>query len=335
MDRREKIKWIIWIFVIAALTIALILTLEISLLILNTPKLTLFYIEILKVAYQFTFIVVIGAGISWLLSEYRRAQEQDEARRDLYRKFLKNFLFAYNSSKRIRRILRARALSADESTIKVEPYNEQMLALIDVQLRFEYLKKEVENTDLFLSARDMALDLYSIESCLNYVITEYEKTYRIMDTSFPISDLKYLKDFVARPKNSKYFGQMFFDPADRVLDIMLELLTKDNVKINYSNDIDDLAADLKDKDISIRLRAAIKLGNLETQDPKVDHLIEALTDDSAYVRLKAAEALGKIKDARAREPLDQLKNKANEYPIVKKEARKAIEKIDEKIKPYE
>jgi hypothetical protein len=273
-----------------------------------------------------------------LLSEYRRAQEQDEAQRDFYRKFLKNFLSAYNSSKRIRRILKARVLDADKSTIKVESYNEQMLTLIDVQLRFEYLKKEVENTDLFLSVRDMAFDLYSIESSLNYVIDEYEKTYPMMNgiTSFPISDLEYLKDFIARPKRSKYFGPMFFDPADRVLDIMLDILTKNEVEISYSSKIDDLTADLKDEDRSIRWRAAGKLGRLETKDPKaIDCLIEALTDESDYVRLKAAKALGKIGDTRVREPLDKLSNKVNEHPIVKKEAREAIEKIDENIKPSE
>jgi hypothetical protein len=281
---------------------------------------------------------VSGAAVSWLLSEYRREQEKDEAQREFYRKFLKNFLFAYNSSKRIRRILKARALHPDKSKIKVESYNEQMITLIDVQLRFEYLKKEVENTDLFLSVRDMALDLYSIESSLNYVIDEYEKTYPMMNgnTSFPISDLEYLKDFIARPKRSKYFGPMFFDPADRILDLMLDLLTKDEAKISYFIKIDDLAADLKDKDSSIRWRAAGKLGRLETKDPEaIDCLIEALADESDYVRLKAAKALGKIGDTRAREPLDKLGNNVNEHPIIKKEALESIEKIDENIKPSE
>jgi hypothetical protein len=297
----------------------------------NTRQLTLLYIEVIKAAYQFAFIVVIGAMVSWLLSEYRRAQEQEETQRHLYRKFLKDFLYAFNSSKRIRRILRARALSADKSMIKIRPYNEQMMALIDVQLKFEYLKKEAENTDLFLRARDVALYLYSIESCLNDIIDEYERKNINMgdNSSYQISDLKYLSDFIAHPRKSKYFAPMFFEPADRVLDIMLRLLTKDKAEINYANNIDALILDLKDKDSSVRWRATKRIGHLRIKDPKaVDALIEALADDSGYLRLRAAEALGKIKDARAIEPLKELLTRDNESFIAKKEARRSIEKIE-------
>lgn len=331
---QRKIKLTLWIFSILAITVALALTYLIYHILSNTQQLAQLYIEVIKAAYQFAFIVVIGAIVSWLLSEYRRAQEQDEAKRDLYRKFLKDFLSAYNSSKRIRRILRARALSADKLIIKVEPYDEQMLALIDVQLRFEYLKKETENTDLFLRARDIALYLYSIESCLNDIINEYEKTYISMSnkSTYQLSDLEYLNDFIARPRKSKYFAPMFFEPADRVLDIMLKLLTKDKAEINYANNIEASIAGLKDEDSSVRWRAAKILGHLRTKDPKaVDSLIGALTDDSGYVRLRAAEALGKVKDTRAIEPLKKLLTRENESFIVTKEARRSLEKIEKDI----
>jgi len=332
---QRKIKLALCTFSILVLAVASALTLWFIPIFSNAQQLPQLYIEVIKATYQFALLIVIGGlMIPWWLSEYRRAQEQDKAQRDLYRKFLKDFLSAYNSSKRIRRILRARALSADKSTIKVEIYNEQMLALIDVQLKFEYLKKEAENTDLFLRAKDVALYLYSIESCLNDVIDEYERKNINMynNSTYLIGDLKYLSDFIARPRKSKYFAPMFFEPADQVLDIMLKLLTKDKSEINYANDINAMIADLKDKDSRIRRRAAKRLGHLRIKDPRaIDALIGALTKDSGYLRLRSAEALGKIKDVRAIDPLKELLTKDNESLIDKREARRSIEKIEKDI----
>jgi hypothetical protein len=333
-SHKRNIKLILWASVILAIAVAFALTRLIYPILSNAQQLTLLYIEAIKAAYQFAFVVVIGAMISWLISEYRRVQEQNEAQRDLYRKFLKEFLFAYNSAKRIRRILRARALSADKSMIKIETYNEQMMALINVQLRFEYLKKEAENTDLFLRAKDIALYLYSIESCLNDIIDEYERKNITMSNNdtYKLIDLKYLKDFIAHPRESKFFAPMFFEPSDLILEIMLKLLTKDKAEINYSNNTDVLIMDLKDEDSSIRWRAAKRLGHFRIRDPNaVDALIGTLNDDSGYVRLRAAEALGKIKDVRSIEPLKELLIRENELFIVKKEASKSIEKIEKDI----
>ncbi len=109
---------------------------------------------------------------------------------------------------------------------------------------------------------------------------------------------------------------------------MLKLLTKDKAEVNYAFNIDASIADLKDRDSSVRWRAAKILGHLGTRDPKaLDALIGALTDDSIYVKLRAAEALGKIKDKRAIEPLKKLLTTENESFDVQEVARKSIEKI--------
>lgn len=206
-----------------------------------------------------------------------------------------------------------------------------MGALIDIQLRFEYLKKEVENTDLFSKARDLALYLYSMESCLNDIIEEYENSYIKMSCNgeYPLNDLKCLKDFITRPKNSKHFAPMFFEPADRVLDTMLKLLTSDAREIEYTENKDALVKNLQEnKDSAIRWRAAKVLGHYRNPNA-TDTLIEALTDKSGYVRLRAAEALGKIKDVKAKESLMKLIQDETEYYVVQEEAKKSLKKIED------
>ncbi len=64
--------------------------------------------------------------------------------------------------------------------IKAEPYSKQMQKLNDVQLKFEFLKKESINTDLFRDApnlSDLNSLLASIEGYLHDIISEYEQSY--------------------------------------------------------------------------------------------------------------------------------------------------------------
>ena len=308
-----------------------------------------FYLEIFKLTYQFFVLALIGGGVSLLFSESARErerkaeeksrelqkreeeklreQEKRAATRELHRKFLDDFILEYNSAKRIRVLLRAEAKSP-KAMIKVKPYREQMQALIHTHLQLQYLKKVVENSDLFLGARDLAIYLYSIEVYLNRVVREYEESYKLSsdDGLFLLEKLPYLKDFIIRTEKSKEFKPMFNEPANKTLDMMLKLLTKGDGKLIDSCDVDILVADLKDKDSSVRWRAAKALGEETMKDPKaVDHLILALQDESGYVRLRAVEALGKIKDNRAKEPLKLLKD---DHYIIQKAVEKSLRKME-------
>jgi len=257
-------------------------------------------------------------------------RQRIEAKRELYRKFLSDYVKTYNSAKRIRRLLRVICSLENEGMVSVEPYHEQMQALIDVQLQFEYLKKVVENSDVFLEARDLALYLYSIESYLNKIVGEYEDKYKSFARKdlYPINELPYLRDFIISTKYSKKFKPMFKDAGDKGLAAMLKLLTVDYVEIEESHDVDALIKDLENKDSMVRLRAVKELG--KSKDLKdMEPLINALGDKSGYVRLRTIKALGKLHDAkkidkidedRIREQLNELISSVNEYDIVREEA---------------
>jgi uncharacterized membrane protein YgaE (UPF0421/DUF939 family) len=213
------------------------------------------YIEYLKLTYQFFLLVVIGAAVTLLFSEYTRAkQRRDEdksrerehnaAKKEIYRKFLIDYESAYNSAKRIRRLLRAgsRLIQSNESNfpekksipekimIDKNAYQEQMKALINVQLDFEYLEK-LAGTDFFLGVpeqKSLISNLDSIEKYLNKLVDEYEHCYEIFSgkSSIPITQLPKLEEFIRSYKLACNFREMFKYPDKEIQSILINLLLK-------------------------------------------------------------------------------------------------------------
>lgn len=92
--------------------------------------------------------------------------------------------------------------------------------------------------------------------------------------------------------------------------------------------IESLIAALRDKDIMVRIMAALALSH--TGDRRaIEPFIAALKDEHAMVRLSAAEALGKMGDPRATGPLSAALEDAlaNRHEGMAKAARKALEQI--------
>ena len=165
--------------------IALILAIIVGFVGYRNPDST-WKIEVFKFTLQFLLIVVLGGGVTLLFSRYIKKCElkdtqlaEERERRDIereaYRQIHGELIREYNSAKRIRRILLAEAIAATDEgdVIKVEPYREQIRAIINVQLRFEYLKRFFEDDELLKNS--IQPYIISIESYINNIILEYQK----------------------------------------------------------------------------------------------------------------------------------------------------------------
>jgi len=174
-------------------------------------------LETFKILLQFIFIVVIGGAITLIFSQYSKECEKREQKKEEYRKILAEIIKEYNSAKRIRRLLRAEAkiVTGEGIAIKAGPYREQMRALNNVQLRFEYLKRFVENSDYaeLKSKKSDSIESYlkSIESYLNRIIKEYENSYPIFSNNGfgLIKNFPYLEEFLKKDENREKFGKDF------------------------------------------------------------------------------------------------------------------------------
>lgn len=224
-------------YIIAATVLAIIL---IGLFLIFSRLLSDFMgMEVFKISYEFLLIIVIGGAVSWLFSQYTFEKEAREQKKTLQREFQEELIKAYNSSKCIRRMLRAEARSSIPDTggmaIKAEPYSKQMQKLNDVQLKFEFLKKESINTDLFRDApnlSDLNSLLASIEGYLHDIISEYEQSYDKFsdDNLCPVEKLPLLSEFIYSPAEheqksiSDNFKNKFKKPADKAMEDMLKIL---------------------------------------------------------------------------------------------------------------
>ena len=182
-------------------------------------------LELLKISYQFLLLVVLGGAVSWLLKRYETARASkerelrdernrqetaraDEERRqaEVRRLFLDThsaLVAAYNSAKRVRRLLRARAITESpggDSLVRREPYDTLLEALVDAQLTFESQIHRIEaNKDVFAGlSEDDIESLKSIESYLGKIIKEHGSLLRHFgaEDTQSLAALERLKEFI-------------------------------------------------------------------------------------------------------------------------------------------
>jgi len=159
--------------------------------------------EILKVTYEFFLVGVIGGLLSFQFKLRQQAAADREAKRILQRGMLTKLIKAYGGGKKVRRLLRATAilgLGTENALVLKEPYERQMERLMDVQLEFEALNHQAENSpDLFSKA--LADDLEKMEKYLNKVLKDYEESpNKFKDTKPLLTELKHVEEFVAMLK---------------------------------------------------------------------------------------------------------------------------------------
>ena len=103
------------------------------------------------------------------------------------------------------------------------------------------------------------------------------------------------------------------------------------VGMEYAQDTTTFAANLKDKDWHLRMKAAEELGKTK-EVGAVEPLIAALSDRSLSVQEKAAWSLGEIGDPKAVEPL--VAALKSENPFLRRNIAQALAKIGQpSVKP--
>lgn len=176
-----------------------------------------------KLTYQFFLLVVLGGAVALGFKKFGGLRDAELAEQDALRtscdSLSRGLIEIYNDSKRIRRLLRARAMKINENEsaateLIVSSYDSLMQELNDVQLSFETQKRLVE-ADAVLSAvaPEVSKCLGSIEKYLNEIIQEYEKNLpSISDELVALANLKFLKEYIGPYAEAKDFKKKFKEP---------------------------------------------------------------------------------------------------------------------------
>jgi hypothetical protein len=204
LRRFQKVSILVGIFIILAAGIVIAF-------LWNAETATIKF-ELAKLVAQAILIGLGGALLSLVVSEYQLRQAQVEAqrmqverriglRKEVVASVLDRTLNAYNGVKRARRLLRAQALRAVGGRREVlsQPYDDQMLAINNLQLEFERLVTESELDASVFTDSNMIGELYKdLESRLSKLITEYETLRPEFDKggTLPLDRFKELRKFI-------------------------------------------------------------------------------------------------------------------------------------------
>ncbi|MFO0943883.1 MAG: hypothetical protein U0930_24365 [Pirellulales bacterium] len=174
--------------------------------------------EVFKLTYQFLLFVVIGGGLSLLYSRFTAERDLAEERRKLLREMHSELVAAYNTAEAVRRQLRAQVGYDPEvglpknATITIEPYIEQMDALMDAQLIFELYARRAKDRKIWFATGDgLAMNLKTVESYLNKIIDEYESQrnafVRTGLAAKALSELPVLSEFLGSSDSTNFSSQ--------------------------------------------------------------------------------------------------------------------------------
>ena len=204
--------------------------------------------EVAKTALQVIAVAGLGSLAALATFTFQHSREQEIAQRDdrrarlrrgvenardtrarqddLLRALLQETLVAYNSVKRLRRLLRAETAYHDRGPVRLDVYDRHMADLIDQQLKFEQLKRRapfIADERLRPSATGspdspVKTSYEKIEKYLNKVIGEYEgKPHLVVadPTGLPLNAL---------PKLSAFLGSDFASNVSNQIDTLIETL---------------------------------------------------------------------------------------------------------------
>lgn len=140
----------------------------------------------------------------------------------------KDLVDAYNSTKRLRRVLRATAIRFMEESqgVKIKgvlrhPYDEQMEQLIDTQLHLEFYARYVEsNLHVLDDIQSITPYLKTASKYLSNIVSEYEESWSVFSgepSICPISKLPGLEDFLLPYKEARNYYEKFRKPYEKML----------------------------------------------------------------------------------------------------------------------
>jgi hypothetical protein len=218
------------------------------------PKPGSFELEIVKAILQLGIVSVVGAAVSVLVFEHQRArqrfdrdrehereqaeraQELDgkrlEYREDLLKLTLTRTMAGYNSVKKARRLMRARAISvrpnSEQPMVLAEPYDTYMELINDAQLDFENLARDVETSKRAFSSPDRLVTAFrSMDKFLGALITEYEtvrKDFQGIGSGKALDDLPLLAACLGPTRGSDFEKQVVHPYHEIQKEIRADLL---------------------------------------------------------------------------------------------------------------
>ena len=187
--------------------------------------------------YSFLLVVVIGGSISLVYKEYERDRQSKQQDLILIREFYDAIIGVYNDAKRIRRLVRARALinlsnSQLKSTIYVSKYeyDEYMQQLNGIQLTIELMIHQMQGApDLYGNDIGLKQSLSKMKNYLRKVLNEYEqslRTFCVEDQRVPLAQLEILQQFIGTAVGDEYMDFMvgFVEPASHALNSIQKLI---------------------------------------------------------------------------------------------------------------
>lgn len=171
-------------------------------------------IEVVKSLLQLLVVVLLGSVISLAVKEFNVGRQRIEAIQEFRKATLSLLGGAYSSTKRSRRLLRAKGLSLsaaeDDATMVIhqDMYSKQMEEVINAQLNLEAIGTEVETAmKNFDNAVDIISDIRTMDEYLNLLIDEYEESLRNFDRHSkvrPLAELPKLLDFIGPYRDSRF-----------------------------------------------------------------------------------------------------------------------------------
>lgn len=202
--------------------------------------------------FNFWVLVVLGGAISFAHQQFVQAKEEaertkraDRERREEEKRAARTtydeLLSAYNTTKRVRRLLRARVLRAvderapaDAHVIFAQEYDVQMESLIDAHLEFESIERRVRgNQELFDDDErycELQRALNSIHQYLHDTLEEYEDLRTEFAGDPPqrrLVDLPVLMEFIGPVGVGAEYWQEFKQPFKSALRCLrLEILRR-------------------------------------------------------------------------------------------------------------
>jgi len=182
--------------------------------------------EVAKAVLQLGVVSVIGVVVSLFTFEYQRARQLADKTRDVERKnleyreeLLKSTLAkttaAYSAVKKARRLLRARAVVGEshlQPVVLGASYDLYMNMINDAQLDIENLARDIHTSaPAFTHHESLVREFYSIDTYLDGLIGEYEKSRRTFHGQEPakeLSEIPLLKEFMGPAKDSQFMKQV-------------------------------------------------------------------------------------------------------------------------------
>ncbi|MUG93824.1 hypothetical protein F7734_15955 [Scytonema sp. UIC 10036] len=211
--------------------------------------------KLFESTYQFFLITVMGGGVSLVYEAYRREcesqerqkeieRESRERQKEIQRNLRSTLIAAYHDLKKVRRLLRAQAISLEPGTGKLErmivweEYNKQLEKLIDAELSIEEAVRVIESEPkLFQHStsgntesgthKQLVDELIKIKEYLNEVISEYEQSYKTFancSVSRNLSELPKLLNFIGSKDEAKGSNTIFWTPFHTVLELLSKVL---------------------------------------------------------------------------------------------------------------